>query len=255
MKTDAIIQVRMSSSRLPGKVMMKVDSKHPVLYYVITQLQFSKNLDEIIVATSTREEDDIIADYVKNLGVICFRGSLKDVLDRYYQCAKEFSIKDIVRITSDCPLIDPTIVDKVIEKFKSNSFDVVTNSGPITGTFPQGTDVEVFSFQALEKAWKKAKKPSEREHVTAYFYNNESDFKIDYLTRSENISHLRWCVDGMPDLELVRKIVSKINKKPILMRHILDLFSKEPHLQDINKNHIVNEGALKSLEEDKKAGF
>jgi len=93
MKTDAIIQVRMSSSRLPGKVMMKVDSKHPVLYYVITQLQFSKNLDEIIVATSTREEDDIIADYVKNLGVICFRGSLKDVLDRYYQCAKEFSIK------------------------------------------------------------------------------------------------------------------------------------------------------------------
>jgi len=255
MKTDAIVQVRMSSSRLPGKVMMKVDSKHPVLYYVITQLQFSKNLDKIIVATSTHEEDDIIADYVNNLGIICFRGSLKDVLDRYYQCAKEFSVKDIVRITSDCPLIDPTIVDEVIEKFKSNSYDVFTNSGPFPGTFPQGTDVEVFSFQALEKAWKNAKKPSEREHVTAYFYNNENDFKIGYLNHSKNISHLRWCVDRIPDLELVRKIVSKINKKPILMTHILDLFSKEPHLQDINKNHIVNEGGLKSLEEDKKAGF
>ncbi len=255
MKTDAIIQVRMSSSRLPGKVMMKVDSKHPVLYYVITQLQFSKNLDEIVVATSTREEDDIIVDYVNNLGISCFRGSLKDVLDRYYQCAKEFSVKDIVRITSDCPLIDPTIVDKVIEKFKSNSYDVVTNSGTVPRTFPQGTDVEVFSFQALEKAWKNAKKPSEREHVTAYFYNNESDFKIDYLTRSKNISHLRWCVDRMPDLELVRKIVSKVKKKPILMTHILDLFSKEPHLQDINKNYVVNEGDLISSEEDKKAVF
>lgn len=254
MKTGAIVQVRMSSSRLPGKVMMKIDSKHPVLYYVITQLQFCNNLDEIVVATSTREEDDIIVDYVNNLGISCFRGSLKDVLDRYYQCAKEFSVKDIVRITSDCPLIDPTIVDKVIEKFKSNSYDVVTNSGPIPRTFPQGTDVEVFSFQALEKAWKNAKKPSEREHVTAYFYSNESDFKIGYFDRSENIAHLRWCVDRMPDLELVRKIVSKIKKKPILMTHILNLFSKEPYLQDINKNHIVNEGGLMSLE-DKKASF
>lgn len=255
MKIGAIVQVRMSSSRLPGKVMMKIDSKHPVLYYVITQLQVSKLLDEIVVATSTREEDDVIVDYVNNLDISYLRGSSEDVLDRYYQCAKKFSFSVIVRITSDCPLIDPTIVDKVIEKFKLDSYDVVTNSRPFARTFPQGTDVEVFSFQALEKAWKNAKKPSEREHVTPYFYNNESDFKIYYLDHSEDFSHLRWCVDRMLDLELVRKIVSKIKKRPILMTHILDLFSKEPHLQDINKDYIVDEGGLKSLEEDKKVGF
>ena len=255
MTIGAIIQARMSSSRLPGKVLMKVDKKNSVLYYVITQAKQSKLFEKIVVATTNQKEDDRIVEFVQNMNIKYFRGSLKDVLDRYYQCAKKFSFSTIVRITSDCPLIDPTIVDKVIEMFKSNLYDVVTNSGAISRTFPQGTDVEVFSFQALEKAWKKAKKPSEREHVTAYFYNNESDFKICYLDRSENISHLRWCVDRMPDLELVRKIVSKIKRRPILMTHILDLLSKEPHLQDINKHCINEEGRLKSLEEDKKLGF
>lgn len=257
MKTGAIVQARMSSSRLPGKVMMKVDSKYPVLYYVITQLQFSKLLDEIVVATSTLKEDDVIVDYVKNLETSCFRGSLTDVLDRYYQCAKKYSFDTIVRITSDCPLIDPTIVDRTIEKFYSSSYDFITNSGSsfFGLTFPSGTEVEVFSIKALEKAWKQAKRPSEREHVPTYFFNNKTNFKISTITNSENLSHLRWCVDREPDLKLVRAIVSKIRKRPILMNDIINLFSNEPKLIEINKNYILDEGHLKSLEEDRKAGF
>ena len=253
MKTGAIIQARMSSVRLPGKTMMKLDGKNSVLYYVITQLQHSDFLEKIVVATTDQREDDKIVKFVSNMDIDYFRGSLTDVLDRHYQCAKKFSFTTVVRVTSDNPLIDPTIVDKAIEKFNSNSYDLVTNS--LTRTFPQGTEVEVFSFQALEKAWINAKKPSEREHVTAYFYNNKNDFEIFDLTYSENISHLRWTVDRIPDLEFVRAVVSKLEKKPILMTDILYLLSKEPHLIDINKNYVFEEGYLKSLENDKKLGL
>ena len=244
-----IIQARMGSTRLPGKVMLDVENDKTVLDFVIKQLQNCKLVDKIIVATTTLEDDDKIANFSKDLGIDCFRGSSDNVLDRYYQCAKEYSVSIIVRIPSDKPLIDPEIVDNVVNVFRNNSYDYITNflSNP---TFPSGTEVEIFSINALKKAWKKAKLPSEKEHVTPYFANHEDEFKITHIKNSENLSHLRWAVDRIEDLNLVRKIVSKIKKRPIIMKDIIDLFAKEPELVEINKNVNRKEGDLKSLKED-----
>jgi spore coat polysaccharide biosynthesis protein SpsF len=248
MTIGCIVQARMGSSRLPGKVMMDVEKDKPVLHYVISQLRYCKLIDKLIVATTTLSEDDKIVKYCKELGVDSFRGSAQNVLDRYYQCAKKFSITTIVRIPSDKPLIDPEIVDSVIDKFRLNSYDYVINFSP--PTFPSGTEVEVFSFKALETAWKNAVLPSEKEHVTSYIDNHKEKFKIFNVMQPEDLSRYRWAVDRMEDLTLVRNIVSKIKKRPILMRDVLDLFKKEPHLVDINKNVNREEGNIKSLKED-----
>ena len=244
-----IIQARIGSTRLPGKVMLNVEDQKPVLYFVIKQLQECKLIDKIIVATTTNEEDNQIVNYSKNMGINYFRGSSKDVLDRYYQCAKEYSASTIVRIPSDKPLIDPEIVDCLVTIFKKKSYDYVTNFLP-NPTFPSGTEVEVFSMNGLEKVWKKAKLPSEREHVTNYFSNHEDEFKITHIENSKNLSYLRWAIDRIDDLELVRLIVSKIKKRPILMKDIVDLFDKEPELIKINESVNREEGNLKSLKED-----
>lgn len=232
MKTSAIIQARMGSTRLPGKIMMKIDNENPLLYYIINQLKHSKLLDRIIVATTVLQEDDKVAKYLEENNIDCFRGNSSDVLDRYYKCAKKFSISTIVRITADNPLIDPTIVDKVIEKFYSGSYDFASNC--LLGTFPSGTEVEIFSFETLKKAWSNAKTPPEREHVTP-FMQNPKIFSIGSLEHSPNLSHLRWTVDRKEDLELVRIIVSRINKRPILMTNIVELIHNEPDLININK--------------------
>ena len=248
-KIGCIIQARMGSTRLPGKAMLNVEDQKPVLYFVIKQIQECKLIDKIIVATTTNEEDEQIVNYSKNLGIDFFRGSSEDVLDRYYQCAKEYSVSTIVRIPSDKPLIDPEIVDSVINSFKNNSCDYITNFLP-NPTFPSGTEVEVFSMNGLERVWKKAKLPSEREHVTSYFSNHEDEFKITHIENSENLSHLRWAVDRIEDLDLVRLIVSKIKKRPVLMDDIIELFRKEPNLIEINKNVNKKEGELKSRKDD-----
>ena len=206
------------------------------MFYVVNQLKNSKKINRIIIATTNLEEDDIIANYAKTMKVDLFRGDAFDVLDRYYQCAKNFSSEIIVRITADNPLIDPGIVDDVVEQFIKNSFDYVSNAKP--RTFPYGTEVEVFSFQALEKAWNNAKKPSEREHVTPYFHNNKNQFKIFSVKFSEDLSYLRWTVDRKNDLKFVRKIVSEIKKRPILMTDIIKLISKNPDITSINKANI-----------------
>ena len=239
----------MGSSRLPGKVMMKPDGKNPIVYHVIKQLQNCKLIDEIVIATTNLPEDDTLAHFVKDMGISLFRGSSNDVLDRYYQCAKEFSFSDIVRITSDNPLIDPTIVDLVTSKYLEREYDYVTNSYP--RTFPQGTETEVFSFRILEDVWKNAKKHSEREHVTPYIYNNPDKFKIFNVSYSENLSNLRWTVDRESDFNLVENLLRKIKNRPILMNDILNLFEKEPDLKKINEDYMLNEGYLKSLKDEK----
>lgn len=240
----------MNSTRLLGKVMMLVDDETPIIEHVVKQLKQSKLCNQIVIATTTQNEDEKIVDFARKNEIPYFRGSIEDCLDRYYQCAKTFSSSIIVRITCDNPLIDPTLIDEAIMIFKSGDYDYVTNCKP--RTFPQGTEVEVFSFNALKKAWNEAKKPSEREHVTPYFYNNPDKFRIFNITNQENISNLRWTVDRKEDLEFVRIVVSKIKKSPILMIDILQLLKKEQHLKDINKNFIMDEGYLTSLENDKK---
>ena len=244
-----IVQARMGSSRLPGKTLLKIDDKKTVLEFGINQLTSSNLLDKIIVATTNLKSDDVIENFVKNMNVDVFRGKSNDVLDRYFQCAKHFSIDTIVRITGDNPLVDPTIIDNLIQKFTLNSYDYLSNAH--VRTFPYGTEVEIFSFESLEQAWKNAILPSEREHVTPYFYNNSNLFKIHNEKRSNNISNLRWTVDRENDLFLVKSIVSKIIKRPILLDDILNLFSKEPKLFKINETQIRDEGYKKSLEEDK----
>ena len=248
MTIGCIIQARMGSNRLPGKVMMDIEKDKPVLYYVINQLRHCKLIDKLIVATTTLAEDDKIVKYCNDLGVDSYRGNAQNVLDRYYQCAKKFSMSTIVRIPSDKPLIDPEIVDSIIDKFRLNIYDYVINFLP--STFPSGTEVEIFSFDALEIAWKNAELPSEKEHVTSYIYNHKEKFKIFNVTLPEDLSRYRWAVDRIEDLTLVRQITSKIKKRPILMGDIVKLFKKEPQLVDINKNVDREEGNLKSLKED-----
>jgi spore coat polysaccharide biosynthesis protein SpsF len=242
-----IVQARMGSSRLPGKVMKKIGDKF-LLDYVLDQLKSSKKIAKIFVATTTLPTDNLICEHLSSKHITFFRGSPDDVLDRYFQCAKFFSIDTIVRITADNPLIDPNIVDLVINKYNNTKCDYGTNCLP--RTFPYGTEVEIFSFEKLHQVWLNAKKPSEREHVTPYFYNHPELFKIINLKNSKNISNLRWTIDRENDLKLFQNIISKINHRPILLNDILDLYSKEPKLFEQNKPIIQNEGYVKSLKDD-----
>lgn len=243
-----IIQARMGSTRLPGKVMMQVDEKNPSLFYTIRQLRSCKFVDKIIIATSTNPEDTIIEKYALELGVEVFRGDPEDVLSRYYHCAKKYSLSIILRTTADCTLIDPSIVDNGITIFLENKYDYVTNTFP--RTFPDGNETEIFSYEALETAYLNAILPSEREHVTPYFKNNKEKFRIRNFSYSEDLSHLRWTLDYDVDLKLIRIIISKIKKNPIHMHDILHLLKEEPSLIEINKDHKPNEGYFKSLKQD-----
>ena len=236
----------MNSTRLQGKVLLKLD-EFSVLDYVISQVRASKNIGKIIIATTQENSDNVIVEYAKKNGLPYFRGDENDVLDRYYKCAKELKCKNIVRITSDCPLIDPQIVDKVIERFFSGNYDYATNT--LIRTFPMGTDVEVFSFSALERTWKNAQLPSEREHVTPYL-RNKGNFKIINVENDKNISNLRLAVDRIEDFELIKEILKNISVIPIHLEDTLELFSRKPELIEINKHINHNEGFNKSLKED-----
>jgi len=233
-----IIQARVGSTRLPKKVLLSVNSSETVLSFGIQQIQQSNLIDKIVIATTDLCEDDEIDEYVKKLNVSLFRGSSIDVLDRYYQCAKKFSFSIIMRITSDCPLIDPMIIDEIISNFvnNKNSFDYASNVHP-QRTFPHGSDIEIFTFEALETAWKEAKKSSEREHVTPYLYNNKK-FKLFNFVSKNDLSNFRWTVDYLEDLELVRQIISKVQVRPILIDDVLTLISKNPELKKINQNYL-----------------
>lgn len=249
MTLGCIIQARLGSTRFPSKIIQTIDDKSTVLDYVIDQTLCSKSIENLVIATTILDEDDYIVNFTNNKNITCFRGHPTDVLDRYYQCAKKFSFSVIVRITSDCPLIDPTIVDQAVKIFQNNSYDFVSNVHPIT--YPVGIALEVFSFEALENAWKNAKLPSEREHVTPFLYNNKQLFKIFNIENSQNTSSIRITVDYPQDLELVKRIASKIDSRPILLSDILNLYSEKPKMFELNNNHNANEGYLKSLENDK----
>ena len=242
-----IIQARMGSSRLPGKVIQKVDNNYTVIDYVIKQLKSSKKIEKILVATTNLTEDDVICEHLASQKIEFFRGSSEDVLDRYYQCAREFSIDIIVRITADNPLIDPNIVDLVVDEYKNQKCDFATNT--IHRTFPYGTEVEVFSFEILEKAWKNAKKPSEREHVTPFIKDPNNGFILINTKYQEDLSHLRYTVDRIEDLKLVKEIVKNIPTRPILIQDVIELYKKRPEIFEINKN-IKHDGHLSSQKKD-----
>jgi len=244
---SAIIQARIGSTRLPGKVLMKLN-EDTVLSLLLKQLKHSKFLDEKIIATTNNPKDDVIEKFTTSNNIKLFRGDSDNVLDRYYQCAKKFSLTHIVRITADNPLIDPDIIDQAIKKYSTFNYDYLTNS--INRTFPNGTEVEIFSFDALEIAWKYAKKKSEREHVTPYFYNNPKKFKIHHFKQKKNQSKFRYTIDRKEDYALVVEILSRIKKRPIRTSDIIDLLTTNPQLLKLNSHIITNEGYIKSIKED-----
>jgi len=237
----------MNSKRLPGKVLLDITNEKKVIEFLIEQLETS-NLQQKIVAIPDDTTNDILFNFLNNLKISCYRGSKLDVLDRYYHCAKQFSFNHIMRLTGDNPLIDPEIVNNAIKQYCDSNCDYLTNS--IDRTFPNGTEVEIFSFNALEIAWKNAKKKSEREHVTPYFYNNPKKFKIHYFKQQKNQSKFRYTIDRKEDYNLVVEILSRIKKRPIKTSDIIELLTNDPELFELNSNMISNEGYIKSINED-----
>jgi len=247
MNIVAIIQARMGSTRLPGKVLMDINGK-PLLWHIVNRVSASKYVSKIVLATSTDKKDDKIEDFAKEYRINIFRGSEDDCLDRYYQTAKKYNADVIVRITGDCPLICPDIIDKVILEYLNDSYDYVTNT--ILYTYPDGCDVEVFSFKALEKAWKESKDHVEREHVTVYI-KNSGKFKIKnvYNENPVNPEEYKWSVDRIEDLEFVREVYKYLyqNGKIFSHKEIMNLLKQHPEIKKINSNAIMNEGYYRSF--------
>jgi len=234
-KVSAIIQARMTSTRLPGKVLMDIRGK-PILWHVMNRLKFSKKLDDIILAIPDTKENDILEKFAKDKKIKYFRGSEEDVLSRYYETARKFKCDTIVRITSDCPLIDPQIVDLTIEQHFNSDADYTSNS--LKRTFPQGLDNEVFNSKTLEKVYKKANKSYQREHVTPYIYEHPEIFKLRNVEAKRKLKRpaLRLTVDTKEDLELISEIYKYLYKpkKIFYAEEIISLLTKHPELIKIN---------------------
>jgi spore coat polysaccharide biosynthesis protein SpsF len=247
MNVVAIIQARMSSTRLPGKVLMPLVGK-PVLEHVVSRIEYCKTIQKIVVATSVDSSDDAIEIWCNTRSISCFRGSLNDVLDRYYQAAKQYKADAIVRITADCPVIDPTIVDEVVSGYSDGGFEFFG----LSGEFPDGLDCTVFAFSAIERAWKESTLYSEREHVGPYIEKHPELFKSGTLVKFKDLAHYRWTLDEMRDYEFLQAIFSRLYRDdgPFLTQDILTLLIKERALTLINSNIIRNEGYLKSLKTD-----
>lgn len=259
--TLAVIQARMKSSRLPDKVMLDISGK-PMLQRVIERTAKAKLVDQVVVATTTGVDEDPIAQMCTDLNIPCYRGSLHDVLDRYYQCALLFSPKVIVRITSDCPVMDPDLIDETIAVLTGSSQgnglwkpqgDLVLYSEPTSPpipwdyastrlpppwkrSYPIGLDVEVFTFKALERAWREAKEQYEREHVLPYLYEVENRFRCIVGQHIPDHGQYRWTVDTPADLELIREIYRRIGKEDFTWKEVLTLVQNNPELAAINSD-------------------
>lgn len=250
-KIIGIIQARMSSTRFPGKVLAEIVGL-PMLERIVTRVSVTPDISEIIIATTTAPEDNILADWITiNLGEKkCFRGSEHDVLDRYYKCAKLNSADLVVRITADDPLKDASIIQRAIDHFYIDpSLDYCSNT--IIPTYPEGLDIEVFKFGALERAWQEARLPSEREHVTPYIWKNKSLFNIKNFEYERDLSSWRWTVDKPADLAFAIKLHQQRIKDPLVnFEEIIKYLELNPDLMRLNSITIRNEGYLKSISEE-----
>lgn len=244
-----ILQARASSSRLPGKVMLPVLGK-PMLARQLERVRRARLIGNLLVATSTDTTDEPIETLCRTEGVNCHRGSLDDVLDRFYQAAAVKNPDLVVRLTGDCPLADPEVIDAVIGFFLAGDYDYASNA--VEPTFPDGLDVEVFRFACLKTAWQEARLPSQREHVTLFIHGQPDRFRIGSFRREPNLGHLRWTVDEPADLEFVRRVYETLypQNPGFGMTEVLDLLSTNPEIGLINTGINRNEGLQKSLERD-----
>jgi spore coat polysaccharide biosynthesis protein SpsF len=260
-RTVAIIQARMGSSRLPGKVLLDISGK-PMLQHVVERTQRARTVDAVVVATTTDEADRPVAILCATLDIPCFRGSLHDVLDRCYQAAKLHQAEVVVRITADCPLIDPALIDATVDLITGNAppeKDFACNRlpPPFTRTFPIGLDVEACTFPALERAWKEANQPFHREHVMPYLYEGTTlvpgdwplapehcsliiglsprGFRIAQLNHDADYGSIRWTVDTPEDLIAVREIFARLgHREDFAWQDVLGLWLSDPYLAQIN---------------------
>jgi spore coat polysaccharide biosynthesis protein SpsF len=250
MKTIAIIQARMGSTRLPGKVLAELCGM-PMLLVLLHRVRMTPGIDEVVIATTTSANDDVLVSWLIDNGVIFFRGSEEDVLNRYWECAKKHSADVIVRITADDPLKDSRVIARGLAEFnKSKTIDYVSNT--IQPTYPEGLDVEIFSFKALNLAHEEANLPSEREHVTPYIWKHPDKFSIYCFKMQPDLSSWRWTVDKPEDLLFVKTVLSNFgNNIETSYEDIIKLIIDRPELAKINTGTIRNEGYLKSLSMEK----
>lgn len=233
MKIVAIVQARMGSTRLPGKVMMDLLGA-PVLVRDVNRLQRSKLLDEVVIATTILPADDQIVSLCEDQGWSYFRGDESDVLDRYYQAAQAFEADVIVRVTSDCPMIDPEIVDVVIRAFLDiPGIDYVSNILP-PRTFPRGLDTEVMTFEALERAWTEDEDPNLREHVTPYVYQNPEKFQAHGVVNDIDLSPHRWTLDTPEDLLFIRTVYEHFGNDHFTWTDVLKFLGEHTEVVNIN---------------------
>lgn len=234
MKVVAIVQARVGSTRLPGKVLQDLLGQ-TMLVRVINRLRASRLIDHVVVATTNLDKDDAIVDECLTRAVACHRGDENDVLDRYFQAAKAAAADVIVRITSDCPLIDPEVTDRTIDAFLQSHADYAANT--LVRTYPRGLDTEVFTLDALSRAWNEARLGYEREHVTPYIIEHPAEFSLLSVTGDRDYSAYRWTVDTPEDLQLVRAIYGRFPAdRAFSWREVTELLEREPSLADLNSS-------------------
>jgi spore coat polysaccharide biosynthesis protein SpsF len=235
MEVAAIIQARMGSTRLPGKILKKVLDK-TLLEYQIERVKRAKTIDEIIIATTTKESDDQIVQLCQQLSIPYYRGSEEDVLSRYYEAATEFNVDVIVRLTSDCPIIDPNVIDKVVIHYLENKdqYDYVSNI--LTRTYPRGLDTEVMSYEVLKRVHEEAKELTYREHVTAYIYHHPHQFRLCNVSNEKDESKHRWTVDTEEDFLLIKNILETLYPiNPLFtLEDVIRILRNKPEWVEIN---------------------
>ena len=243
-----IIQARMGSTRLPGKILMRIRNR-PLLSYLIERLSQLCDRKWMILATSEGHADKVLERVAEEEEVGIFRGSENDVLDRFFQAAKAFNVEYIMRITADCPLIDPILCHKMCELYMAEKPDLV-----YTGqSFADGMDCEVFSYDALKKVWGEAKRPSEREHVTQFFYNNQEDFEIVCVENDRNEGHYRLTVDNGEDFQVVKAIIDHLyypDGKIFTLQEVIQFLNKRQDIFQVNSGITRDEGLIRSLIEE-----
>lgn len=252
MRIVAITQARSGSTRFPGKVLMKI-GEQTLLELHLRRVLKSKKIDELILATTTSPQDAVILEIGQECQITTYRGSEKDVLDRFYRAMTGKKADYIVRLTSDCPLIDPELIDKVIDYTVKKNLDYCSNT--LHPTYPDGQDIEVFRFPALEKAWTLAKLSSEREHVTPYIWKNSSYkggriFSSDNFEEAPSYAHLRMTVDEPRDLELIKKLVTELDGERSWLEYA-EYVEKNPEVKILNQEIGRNEGYSKSINNEK----
>lgn len=244
----AIIQARMGATRLPGKVLLPLGDT-TVLGHTVRQVRKAKKIGRVIVATSTEKSDDVVEVFCKKNNIEVVRGSLTDVLERYYKAAKARGAEHIARITADCPLIDPAVIDMVATRYEEGQCDYIS-TGRIKTTYPDGMDTEIFSFKALERAWKEAKLPSEREHVTPYIWNHPELFRVVEVTHDPDLSTLRLTLDEERDYVVLKDVVAHVPE--LTMDAIVAYLALHPEVAAQNASIVHEAGYFKSLQEDEK---